>query len=204
MPTGTRSITIMLLAAAVVGLAALTRSAPDLGAAAAAGPVILSSPECLVVDRGQPASFTVVAEDPDSLTFQWRRDGEPMEDSDTVAGVNAATLSFPAAGLADVATYDCLVTKEDGSALSAAAVLAVGGPDVIPGACCLPDGTCVRVDSSICIALGGVFQGPGTSCGSGTCPPLPPPCPADLDSDGEVDFLDLIDLLGSFGGCPGL
>lgn len=47
----------------------------------------------------------------------------------------------------------------------------------IDGACCLLDGSCQDVaDAAACTALGGVFEGPGTDCGSTTCPILPGAC----------------------------
>lgn len=43
-------------------------------------------------------------------------------------------------------------------------------PDGPPGACCLPDGTCVITLRQDCEALGGVFQGKGTACETVECP----------------------------------
>lgn len=37
------------------------------------------------------------------------------------------------------------------------------------GACCLPDGSCLDIDTASCTALGGVFSGKGSSCGTTTC-----------------------------------
>ncbi|MCZ6445837.1 MAG: hypothetical protein O6758_06605, partial [Planctomycetota bacterium] len=43
-----------------------------------------------------------------------------------------------------------------------------------PGACCVWDGTCVDgVFQAGCDALGGVYQGDGTTCAPGLCPPPP-------------------------------
>jgi plastocyanin len=33
--------------------------------------------------------------------------------------------------------------------------------------------------------------------------PCAPPCPSDIDGSGEVDFVDLLELLASWGPCPG-
>ena len=38
------------------------------------------------------------------------------------------------------------------------------------GACCLPDGSCVDTDEPNCAAMGGDFQGDGTSCATTRCP----------------------------------
>lgn len=44
----------------------------------------------------------------------------------------------------------------------------------LPGACCLPDGSCVAATGPECDSLGGLYQGDNTDCGSVTCP-MPPP-----------------------------
>ena len=43
-----------------------------------------------------------------------------------------------------------------------------------PGACCFIDGSCIEVNSEICTASGGIFQGAGTDCGSAMCQDLTP------------------------------
>lgn len=42
--------------------------------------------------------------------------------------------------------------------------------DEKPQACCLPDGTCIDVLPSECLAMGGAPQGEGTTCATTTCP----------------------------------
>jgi hypothetical protein len=39
----------------------------------------------------------------------------------------------------------------------------------IPGACCLPNGTCQSLSNSACVAQGGVFSGAGVVCTANTC-----------------------------------
>ncbi|MHC4210422.1 MAG: hypothetical protein ACYSWT_11980 [Planctomycetota bacterium] len=46
------------------------------------------------------------------------------------------------------------------------ALAAAGGA---VGACCFPDGTCAEVEDVVCVAGGGVFQGPGTTCLGAAC-----------------------------------
>lgn len=42
----------------------------------------------------------------------------------------------------------------------------------VPGACCLADGTCDdALDRESCTAIGGIFQGSGTTCASAECTP---------------------------------
>jgi hypothetical protein len=52
------------------------------------------------------------------------------------------------------------------------ALLIAWGPCFDPGACCLPDGTCVETDTaSDCTASGGSYLGDGMPCADVTCPP---------------------------------
>lgn len=46
-----------------------------------------------------------------------------------------------------------------------------GGSCNLPGACCLPDGSCIQAQNTAdCVQQGGVFQGVGTNCVDVTCP----------------------------------
>jgi hypothetical protein len=55
--------------------------------------------------------------------------------------------------------------------------IALTGAALVPagpaGACCLSNGMCSPVSSGACAALSGVYQGPGTVCGSANCPQPP-------------------------------
>jgi hypothetical protein len=42
--------------------------------------------------------------------------------------------------------------------------------DVVPGACCFPDGSCIVLDRDACIAQGGAYQGDATLCDPNPCP----------------------------------
>jgi hypothetical protein len=85
-----------------------------------------------------------------------------------------------------------------------------GCPPVLPGACCLPDGSCVETKPGECIALGGVYQGDGVNC-SGQCPVTTGACCfedggcADVETDAECEALGGV-FLGSgtrcADGCP--
>jgi predicted outer membrane repeat protein len=69
-------------------------------------------------------------------------------------------------------------------------------PPVV-GACCL-GGDCIVATEDECAAAGGTFMGEGTTCGDVECPAA---CPADINGDGAVDVLDLLDLLAAWGPC---
>lgn len=46
----------------------------------------------------------------------------------------------------------------------------------LPGACCLPNGTCASLTEAACIGQGGTFAGEGTTCGPTTCTQNVCPC----------------------------
>lgn len=46
----------------------------------------------------------------------------------------------------------------------------------VPGACCLPNGTCQTLANSACVAQGGVFSGEGVPCTANTCAQNICPC----------------------------
>lgn len=81
-------------------------------------PVITSDPSSITVGNGSPAVFTVAATGV-GLTFQWRKDTNP------ISGEVLATLTIGAATFADQGTYDCVVTNACGSVTSLGAVLTV-------------------------------------------------------------------------------
>ena len=52
-----------------------------------------------------------------------------------------------------------------------------GIPDDEPGACCLPDGSCVELDPLACSETGGDYQGDGIDCTMVQCPGTADECP---------------------------
>lgn len=65
-----------------------------------------------------------------------------------------------------------------------------GGGDPI-GACCLVQGGCATLSEADCIAVGGTYQGDGTSCAKAECPDPQPTCIGDLNFGGVVNVSDL-------------
>jgi len=84
-------------------------------------------------------------------------------------------------------------------------------------ACCFPDGSCLDLERSVCVAQGGNPQGPGTSCATTTCPRvildffytadpsfvafgapggMYPPIPADFFGPGSEPFAGIVSLAG--------
>ena len=72
-----------------------------------------------------------------------------------------------------------------------------------PGACCVGDNCLVTFDEESCISQGGIYQGwdPAPDCAAIQCEAAPP-CPADLDNDGEIGIVDFLILLSLWGPCP--
>ena len=64
------------------------------------------------------------------------------------------------------------------------------------GACCDLNGDCELATRCTCDELGGAYQGDGIACEEVICPL---PCPQDVNGDGTINVLDLIDLLLCFG-----
>jgi len=75
------------------------------------------------------------------------------------------------------------------------------------GACCLPDGSCIRTSKRYCTTQGGTFQGIGSLCNSGACEPAGMCCVEGACSDNvtEADCLDQCGLwLGPDNNCSQL
>lgn len=73
------------------------------------------------------------------------------------------------------------------------------------GACCLVNGSCIALSASDCAIVAGSWAGINTDCndenGNGQADSCESTCAADLDSDGEVGFPDLLQLLSLWGPC---
>ena len=83
-------------------------------------PVIASDPASLLVSIGETATFHIEAYGNAPLSYQWRRDGTNL------AGENGTQLSIMNADLSDDgAMIDCVVTNDQGQAVSGIAVLSV-------------------------------------------------------------------------------
>lgn len=92
-------------------------------AAGNVAPSITSQPAGLTVNPGQSASFSVSASSPTTLSYQWRRNGNP------IAGANGSSYTLAAAAAADNgAAFSVLVSNAKGSVASNAATLSVRSP----------------------------------------------------------------------------
>src|SRR3954469_3498022 len=72
-----------------------------------AAPAVTQQPVPASVCAGQPATFTVLATGTGPLTYQWRRNGEPVADGPGITGAATATLHLAAAAPSNAGSYDC-------------------------------------------------------------------------------------------------
>ncbi len=87
-------------------------------------PQVLDEPDGLLVQDQGAASFEVVAAGSAPLTYQWFRDGAPLD------GATNRLLSIPVAGKPDEGGYRVIVANGSGPVTSAVAALAVNLPPV--------------------------------------------------------------------------
>ncbi len=86
-------------------------------------PSISQQPSTLTVAPGRPAGFSIGVRG-GGYTFQWRRNGQPLNQSSGAQGISSSTLTLPAVTLADtLSVFDCVVSVGCTQVLSAPAVL---------------------------------------------------------------------------------
>lgn len=85
-----------------------------------AAPAITTAPAALTVAAGATGTFSVVAEGPGPLTYQWLRNGEAIGGATDASYTTAATTAAD-----DGARFSVTVSNAGGSTTSAAAVLTV-------------------------------------------------------------------------------
>jgi alpha-tubulin suppressor-like RCC1 family protein len=106
-------------------------------------PTLQSQPAALSVVAGSEAVFAVVARGTEALSYQWRRDGQP------IAGANAPVLKLAAVSSADASGYSVLVSNAAGSVTSESATLSVN-----PGAAAAVAPTIVTQPVSVLTHVG--------------------------------------------------
>jgi hypothetical protein len=84
-------------------------------------PTITRHPASLIALRGNPVTFVVEVNEPDTLTYQWLRDGEPIPDATN------PSLEIENAQFTDAGRYHVVVTSLGGSIESDPAHLTVIG-----------------------------------------------------------------------------
>ena len=106
-----------------------------------ARPVITTAPADVEKLVGEAATFTVVATDPEPLTYQWQKDGSNLSNGERISGADTATLQIGNLSTNDAGNYTVQVSNSRATAV-AAANLAVSVPpapiirlipEVVPG-----------------------------------------------------------------------
>jgi len=129
-------------------------------------PSIIHQPADQTVCVDHMATFTVVADGWEPLTYQWRKDAIDLEDGGNVTGVTTAVLTIDPAGLNDAGEYDVVVGNVCGTVTSNAATLTLT---------CVPGGAkfsvvAVRINGT---CVGGSSAGEhctrAIDCDSGVC-----------------------------------
>ncbi len=88
-------------------------------------PVITKQPQSITVGQFSPASFTVTATG-GPLTYEWRRDGNPIGGTTNISGVASSNLVFASAQLADASSnYSVFISNAAGSTNSVSVALTV-------------------------------------------------------------------------------
>ena len=87
------------------------------------GPTIAEHPKSLILDDRNPPTFKVLATGSEPISFQWRKDGVSLEESDRYRGVNEAELRGLLAGRDNEGSYDVVVSSGKASVTSQPATL---------------------------------------------------------------------------------
>lgn len=91
----------------------------------ASGPVITAQPQPKVLVVGSAAAFTVAADGPGSLRYQWQKNGAP------ISGATSDSYAITSAQTGDAGDYAVTITNGSGSVTSIAAKLAAAAPPAI-------------------------------------------------------------------------
>ncbi len=91
-----------------------------------AAPVIVGEPVDVVAEVGEVASFSIVSEGKQPLSYQWRKD------SVAIPGATVNHFDIPEVMPGDVGGYSCYVTNRYGSAMSTTATLSLKPLSTMP------------------------------------------------------------------------
>ncbi len=145
-------------------------------------PDIFGQPQDVQVDQGDFAFFAVNV-DGILTEYQWRKDGQPLSDTERVFGTNLPMIVILDVMPGDAGLYDCVVTTFFVECVSDSALLTVTED-------CTADFDDDGAVGPFDLALVLGFWGPN------------PDHPADLNGDGVVGPFDLALLLLAWGPCP--
>jgi photosystem II stability/assembly factor-like uncharacterized protein len=154
---GTRHGGLWLLALLMALLAACSDSSyiNETAGTLAASPAITQQPASLTVNEGQAAAFSVVASGTGPLSYQWRRNGQP------IPGAGDAGYTLAAATMADAgAQFSVVVSNSAGSVTSADATLSVNPVLQAPAITQQPASTTVTVGQMATFSVGATGSAP--------------------------------------------
>ena len=114
---------------------------------AGVGPAITSQPASLTVTPGQSAVFSVSATGDPTLTYQWRKDGAPIN------GAVGSTYTIPSTVSGDAGTYTVVVTNPVTSVSSSGAILTVTSSQVSPAITSPPASQTVMVGQPVLFSV---------------------------------------------------
>lgn len=120
-------------------------------------PSVLTQPASLSVVAGSEAVFAVVARGTEALSYQWRRNGQPL------SGANAPLLKLSNVSSSDASVYSVQVSNAAGNVTSADATLQVStgvAPDVAPSIVTAPAAVQVNSGNTVTFAVGAAGSGP--------------------------------------------
>jgi hypothetical protein len=93
---------------------------------------ITRQPACPPIKIGDPAVILVEATGEGILSYQWRKDGVALADSDTITGTTTNALAIDPVSLADAGSYDVVISTAGSSVTSDAAALAIVNAQATP------------------------------------------------------------------------
>jgi alpha-tubulin suppressor-like RCC1 family protein len=120
-------------------------------------PSVLTQPASLSVVAGSEAVFVVVARGTEALSYQWRRNGQP------ISGANAPLLKLSNVSNSDASVYSVQVSNAVGNVTSADATLQVSAgvaPAVAPSVVTPPSAVQVNSGNTVTFAVGAAGTGP--------------------------------------------
>lgn len=130
----------------------------------AVAPGVTAQPLALSVLTGSDAVFAVAARGTEALSYQWLKNGSPIDSRGNASAVSPM-LRLPATALADAADYSVQVSNAVGSVISQTAHLSVSNavpPVVAPSIVSPPADAAVHVGDSASFGVGVGGTGPFT------------------------------------------
>jgi hypothetical protein len=121
------------------------------------------------VPDGAQAQFSAAASGTGPLTYQWRKNQQPLSDAGTVQGSRTATLTITSTTLGDAGSYDVVVSNACGSATSAAGSLTVNCDANCDGSTTVP---VLNVGDFTCFLQRYAAGDPYANCDASTTPPV--------------------------------